>query len=527
MGKFLDSTGLGHLISKIKSWGQEKLVSGTNIKTINNSSILGSGNISIEGGIKEISTQYIRITDLAAGVYKLTYNGTKYLYYYGTSNTSNTHTITGSNGAVILHVSKYSTTYWHWWYINGTTGYESIYYGYTYSSGGSVGTSKQLSNLYTGTPTDTKPNYLVHYNTTFKNTSSYSVYRYQILVFNGTGLSAFTNTSSTTGTSKTQLAAKYYPNSPIFYYGSTSTVTINNTFTGSYIYQSYYSIDLRYSFNIGTSTLSVSSPVYIKMSKNSDGTLSPVYSASSGGHPLTNSLPSTADGYVYVYLGNTNSSYSYQLDLEPVHPCFEYKNGKICVYTGSSGAVSDVQVNGTSVLSSGVANIVTETAYNASSNKIATMSDIPSGEVDVTLNGTATSTTHTLSNIVVGTDTYLMPKLYQHTIKFFKTYAGGHPSGCVYFTFLSQSSTAVSTLSGLLTALKNARYDKKNIQASGYYYFSSSNTSKHILAVYPNKDGSYLTAYYFDTSNWSEGSATLITAGMSNYTITDSVIQIM
>ena len=37
----------------------------------------------------------------------------------------------------------------------------------------------------------------------------------------------------------------------------------------------------------------------------------------------------------------------------------------------------DVQVNGTSIISSGIANIVTNTAYNASSNKIATMSDLP------------------------------------------------------------------------------------------------------------------------------------------------------
>ena len=41
-------------------------------------------------------------------------------------------------------------------------------------------------------------------------------------------------------------------------------------------------------------------------------------------------------------------------------------------------AVSDVQVDGNSVIVSGVANILTNTAYDASTNKIATMSDIPS-----------------------------------------------------------------------------------------------------------------------------------------------------
>ena len=40
--------------------------------------------------------------------------------------------------------------------------------------------------------------------------------------------------------------------------------------------------------------------------------------------------------------------------------------------------VPDIQVNGSSIISSNVANIVTEGTYNASSNKIATMADLPS-----------------------------------------------------------------------------------------------------------------------------------------------------
>lgn len=90
------------------------LTSSDNGKTLQ---VNSSGNIVANtvsaGGITEITTQYTRITDLAAGVYKLTYNGTKYLYYNGTSSTS-THTVEGGAGAVVLTVSKYSTTYWHW-----------------------------------------------------------------------------------------------------------------------------------------------------------------------------------------------------------------------------------------------------------------------------------------------------------------------------------------------------------------------------------------------------------------------------
>ena len=105
--------------------------------------------------VRNISTQYIRITSLTAGVYKLTYSGTKYIYYNGYSST-NTHTVEGGDGTVILIVSQYSTTYWHWWYINGTTGYATLYYGYTSSSSGSTG-SKSINSLYTGTPSNYYP----------------------------------------------------------------------------------------------------------------------------------------------------------------------------------------------------------------------------------------------------------------------------------------------------------------------------------------------------------------------------------
>ena len=43
--KYLDETGLAYFWGKLKGYFQEKLVSGTNIKTVHGTSILGSGNI--------------------------------------------------------------------------------------------------------------------------------------------------------------------------------------------------------------------------------------------------------------------------------------------------------------------------------------------------------------------------------------------------------------------------------------------------------------------------------------------------
>lgn len=51
---YLDNTGVEYLVADIKGKTdaayQAKLVSGTNIKTVNNESLLGSGNITVEGG---------------------------------------------------------------------------------------------------------------------------------------------------------------------------------------------------------------------------------------------------------------------------------------------------------------------------------------------------------------------------------------------------------------------------------------------------------------------------------------------
>lgn len=68
----------------------------------------------------------------------------------------------------------------------------------------------------------------------------------------------------------------------------------------------------------------------------------------------------------------------------------------------SGGSSTDVQINGTSITSGGVANIITNTAYDASSNKIATMSDATyTGGTGISI-GTGNAINHT-NSITAGT----------------------------------------------------------------------------------------------------------------------------
>jgi hypothetical protein len=59
-------------------------------------------------------------------------------------------------------------------------------------------------------------------------------------------------------------------------------------------------------------------------------------------------------------------------------------NTTIALDGGSGGSATDVQINGTSITSNNVANIVTNTAYNSTNNKIATMSDVPTNNNQLT-----------------------------------------------------------------------------------------------------------------------------------------------
>lgn len=63
---------------------------------------------------------------------------------------------------------------------------------------------------------------------------------------------------------------------------------------------------------------------------------------------------------------------------------------------GGGGTATTVQINGTSITSNNVANILTNSAYNASSNKIATMSDVSSKQ-DTLVSGTNIKTINNTS----------------------------------------------------------------------------------------------------------------------------------
>lgn len=93
-------------------------------------------------------------------------------------------------------------------------------------------------------------------------------------------------------------------------------------------YRSYYS------FSISTTqslTLTANKPIYIK------GTLSGTSFTPASTAPLTQSVPTSADGYQYMLLGYPYGTSATNMYLLPEHPIFEYKAGLFGLYGGSGG----------------------------------------------------------------------------------------------------------------------------------------------------------------------------------------------
>ena len=160
------------------------------------------------------------------------------------------------------------------------------------------------------------------------NKTGYTMNRYTLLFEVDGGLSGAATTIAT-GTSKTTINFKYIPGGIIKYYSTSGNIANGSNFAVSGLWDQY-ACNLAYTFNTG-STLTSGKPVYMRCVVNADGTLSPDYSGSPS-HPIVQALPTTEDSKVYVYLGQAYSTTN--IELMFTHPMYEYKNGKIKIYTG-------------------------------------------------------------------------------------------------------------------------------------------------------------------------------------------------
>lgn len=122
----------------------------------------------------------------------------------------------------------------------------------------------------------------------------------------------------------------------IVYTSASSNYTAGSNLTATTIW-TQYAVTLGYSFNVsgGDLTLTTKTPVYLKCAPQSNG--SAIMDATT---PIVQSLPSTEDGKIYIYLGVAYDATHIELYAE--HPVYYYKDGAIRLWTNSGSALPTV-----------------------------------------------------------------------------------------------------------------------------------------------------------------------------------------
>ena len=156
-------------------------------------------------------------------------------------------------------------------------------------------------------------------------------YRYRLLFTADDGkhyVPANTSSSTNATSSRTVNQRPIDPFGAIFYYGHTTAIEANANPSASYFWQQY-NFTLGYSFNRTGAALVLTNhaPVYIKCAPQSDG--SAIIDPDT---PYVQSLPSTQDGKIYIFLGIASGATT--VELFATHPVYCYRNGGIQLWTG-------------------------------------------------------------------------------------------------------------------------------------------------------------------------------------------------
>lgn len=154
-----------------------------------------------------------------------------------------------------------------------------------------------------------------------------ALYRYQIVLTRDENTVLPVNAvDNNVGTTKQLTTDEFDPFGEIYWYWTTTTINAGSYVAGSNLLSQYWLVDLRYSFNTGT-TLTAYKDVYLVCEPRPNGkaVLAP--------NPISQTLPSSEDGYVYIRLGKAYDTYRITLDLHK--PVYYYANGEIREWTNA------------------------------------------------------------------------------------------------------------------------------------------------------------------------------------------------
>ena len=165
-------------------------------------------------------------------------------------------------------------------------------------------------------------------------------YRYRLL-FRSADDKKFVPANNSTSTNATATRAvcqsAINPFGPIVYYSTTASVAASSRPAATALWEQY-PFALGYSFNNTGAALTLTpwTPVYLKCTPQANG--SAIMDSS---NPIVQSLPSTQDGKIYIFLGIAYSATNIELNVN--HPVYYYDGTKIALWTGA--ALTKVTLN--------------------------------------------------------------------------------------------------------------------------------------------------------------------------------------
>lgn len=161
---------------------------------------------------------------------------------------------------------------------------------------------------------------------------SSTTYRYRLLfssLDNSKWVPATNSTSTNATAARTVNQEVINPWGRIVYYSTTTARTAGQTISATTQWDRYI-LNLGYSFNDGSAlALTFPGPVYIKCTPQ--GTGGAIIDSTT---PYVQTLPSAADGKIYIYLGQAYSAS--EVELIDYHPVLYHDGTKIAVWTGAA-----------------------------------------------------------------------------------------------------------------------------------------------------------------------------------------------
>ena len=318
-------------------------------------------------------------------------------------------------------------------------------------------------------------------------------YRYRLLFTSADGshyVPANTSSSTNATASRTVNQTPIDPFGYIVYYGYTTAIDANARPGTSYLWI-IYTLSLGYSFNRTGAALTLTSwaPVYIKCTPQANG--SAIIDADT---PYVQSLPTTADGKIYIFLGVAYSATN--IELLNNHPVYYHDGTGIRLWTGKTipTKTSELTNDSNFVQSTSLATVATSGSYNDLTNK-------PTIPAAITVDSTITQNG---TNPVQGGAIYSALQGKEDRQKFMIDLVGTPPTDAEIIAALHDPKKDVTLRrdyeNDLIVELRH--YSTMPYDDGYYHYFCCIDSINNILYsfVYYEEDGSINQDDAFSTS---------------------------